>query len=455
MGSAGEQARTKRTALRVGGICLLVLWQAVLGHLLAPPNGCMLGDSYEYLHLASNLVCTGRYAYDPAVLTLDNALDYQAWIGKHRQRGLLRWETDPTLAVPATDVGGLRPTAMRQPLYPAFLGTVLAITGHRPLLLFLIQAALVCAAIALAACVSHVSFARTVYAPLTTVLLLSGFLPLILTSNLIMPEVLSITILLLGYLMFAKAKGPLGALLAGICLAIAGLTKAVAIPFGAWLITVAALSDRERLRRVWWMMLIGLFLPLGFWATRNYLALGRPTISTGEAGVNLWYGAIDQEVNPLAASSKEVDLEAVARIAAPDYYITVPASDRFVEAAMQEVQARPAYALAVAASRVLRVGFLDFPGGRSLMAVRLPGLFRVAQVVWVVMWICHGYAAARLTMSKDLARAMWSVPCLVAVVAFLSPLNRTLMPFQVLMLTGASATMAHVVGYIRHRWRSR
>lgn len=442
-----------RAALWLAAVCLLVLWQAVLGYLLAPPNGCMLGDSYEYLHLASNVLRAGSYGYDPAVLTMDNVLDYQAWIGEHRQRGLLRWESDPALAVPATDVGELRPTAMRQPLYPAFLGAVLAITGHRPLLLFLIQAVLVCAAITLAACVSHVSFARTVHAPLTTVLVLAGFLPLMLTSSLIMPEVLSITILLLGYLMFARTEGPQGALLAGICLAIAGLTKAIAIPFGALLIAVAAFSDRERLRRVWWMMLIGLLLPLGFWAARNYLALGRPTISTGEAGVNLWYGAIEQEMNPLAISPKEVDLEAVARIAAPDYYITVAASDAFVEAALREVRARPAKVLAVAVSRVLRVGFLDLPGGRSFIAVRFPGLYRVAQLVWLMMWICYGYAAARLTMSKDLARAMWSVPCLVAMVTFLSPLTRTLMPLQVLMLTGASATIAQVAGHIRHRWR--
>lgn len=450
MGSARRQSRIKRAALWLVGICLLVLWQAVLGHLLAPPNGCMLGDSYEYLHLANNIMFASRYAYDPAVLTLDKAFAYQAWMGQHRQRGLLSGQSDSALIVSATGLDHLLPTAMRQPLYPLFLAIMLPAAGYRPLLLFVIQAVLVLATVGVAAMISRNAFPSVPAAPVVTTLLLALFVPLMLTSSLVMPEVLSVPLLLSGYLLFATPGGRRRALLAGVCLGMASLAKAVVIPFGAVLVGITALSSTSKLGKARWVFCGAFLLPIVLWSARNFVALGRATPSSGETGVNVWYGAMEREIDPLSITPKQPRIREAEEIVAPHYYITLAASDRLMDAALQEVRRRPLSALGVGLSRVIRVGLLDFPGGRSYLAERSPGLFRAGQLVWIAVWSCYCFAALRLAPSREARIAMWSAGVMVAGSAFVSPQpGRTLMPFHVLMLVWASGTVCHVAGRLR------
>lgn len=234
---------------------------------------------------------------------------------------------------------------LRPPLYPAFLALMFRLGGTDVTFALLGQAILSGLGVLAFVALGGWLFARRDVALLSG-LIAALFVPLASFGSVLFAEALFVLLIVLALALLDRVvvqqRGRI-ALLCGIVLGLATLTRAVAlffIPLSAllvWLLTRRQTADG----RIWLplrlagLLLLGAVLTIGPWTVRNYVVHERLILVDTNGGISMWYGMVQGEEDKrqgearLAAVENQADRQSLAvrmtleRIAAdPALFIT-------------------------------------------------------------------------------------------------------------------------------------
>ncbi len=210
--------------------------------------------------------------------------------------------------------GGYHDTGkwLRPPLYPALLALMFGLGGVDVRQALLGQALLTGVGVLAWAWLGRRRFAsRTV--GLLSALIAATFVPLASFGSVLFAEALFVVliVLALALLDLAIVEGRRRwALLAGLVLALAALSRAVAllfIPVAALLVLLLAppppAGGRTARLRAPLLLLLGAALLIGPWALRNYAVHQRLILVDTNGGISMWYGTVRSEEERLAGEA--------------------------------------------------------------------------------------------------------------------------------------------------------
>lgn len=431
----------RRVLLTFAALTAAVAWQALIGWRLAPPGGHLTGDSSQYLHLATHLLEGRGYTYDPNFLTRAEDAVRSAWIGKQRPRGLLGISEDrPALRL----VGAgerqkdLIPTRLRQPAYPTFLAAIFAVAGYRPVAVFLGQAILMGLACLMASGIARRLWPSLPQARYIALALIVAFVPIQVLSSLVMPDLL-LTFLVVAsvYLSLLLQDAPRSshAALVGLTLGMVPLTKPLGFLVSGWLLLVMLWRLRRGQKACTALLVVGFLLPPLLWALRNGIACGAVTPTSSDSPINLWYGTYEP-VSVWQVTGYEAPVAEAERLIGDDYDFTPKANRRILAAARRRIAGDPMRFVLQGLTRVVRIGILDYAGGRTVVGQTSIGLYRLTQGIMLLMWVLFTYAVVRPSAARSL---LLVVPVVIVPTCMLAMVpGRALAPFQVLLLIGAA-----------------
>jgi 4-amino-4-deoxy-L-arabinose transferase-like glycosyltransferase len=191
---------------------------------------------------------------------------------------------------------------LRPPLYPAFLALMLAIGGGNVSFALFGQALLAGIAVLAFVWLGHRLFTRPA-AGLLSGLIAATFVPLASFSSVLFAEIQFVTLIILALAIvdrLIEQGRRRDALLAGIVLALAALTRAVAllyIPLLALLLLLLLHGNWRRRLLLVALLLAGATATIAPWAIRNALVHQRLVIIDTNGGISLWYGTVRSEAD--------------------------------------------------------------------------------------------------------------------------------------------------------------
>jgi 4-amino-4-deoxy-L-arabinose transferase-like glycosyltransferase len=334
-------------------------------------------------------------------------------------------------------------------MYPLFLAAIFLASGFRPVALFVAQAVLV-----VITCILAYLIAGRLWPglrggrPLAALSVLL-FVPLALTSSLVMADALMVCLVVASYYLVVRLDEngrTSDAVLGGLLMSLAVLTKPIALSYSVF-VTVPLLWRLFRRRNILPLvcLLASFLLPLAAWALRNKLVCGSLTPFSTESGNNLWAGTYDP-LSPFAIVFLDAPDDRLQQIVGGDYYINERAYDKLLRAAWQRIRHDPGGYVVRGVSRVVRVGLLDFPGGRSVLG-RRPVVYRFSQLSMAVLWALF---AIGLVNANHIRYILLSGPATIvsACLVMWCP-ARAFLPCDVLLLTGATAGVIVLYGRLR------
>ncbi len=189
---------------------------------------------------------------------------------------------------------------LRPPLYPAFLAMMLAISGGNVSFALFGQALLSGIAVLAFVWLGHRLFESHV-AGLLSGLIAATFVPLASFSSVLFAEALFVALTILALALvdrLIKRGRRRDALLAGLVLALAALTRAVAllyIPLLALLLLFLLRGDWLRRLLLVGLLLLTAIVTIAPWTIRNYIVHERLIIIDTNGGISMWYGTVRSE----------------------------------------------------------------------------------------------------------------------------------------------------------------
>ncbi len=194
------------------------------------------------------------------------------------------------------------PVPLWPPLYPRFLAGVLAVSGHNPVGITVIQTVLLfIAAVIFGDLVRRWTGARA--AGMAAFLMMAGFPPLAAFSRFLWPEVLHLVLVLVAlWILVVRRDSSLWLALAGISLGLALLTKSLLGPFLPVLLGAAFIGDRgpRRVLRLA-VCVAAIAVVIGPVIGLQYRRVGVPVIADSSA-FNLWVGLNDRGMKSFEGS---------------------------------------------------------------------------------------------------------------------------------------------------------
>ena len=186
------------------------------------------------------------------------------------------------------------PAPLWPPLYPRFLAGILAVSGHDPAGIFVVQTLLLFIAAAIFGdLVLRWTGARN--AGLAAFLMMAGFPPLAAYGRFLWPEVLHLVLALaVLWILAVRRESTLWLTLGGISLGLALLTKSLLGPFVPVLLGAAFIGDRgpRRVLRIT-VFVAAVAIVTGPVIGLQYRRIGMPVIADSSA-FNLWVGLNDR-----------------------------------------------------------------------------------------------------------------------------------------------------------------
>lgn len=186
------------------------------------------------------------------------------------------------------------PVPLWPPLYPRFLAGILAVSGHNPVGITIVQTLLLfAAAIIFGDLVLRWTGSRL--AALASFLMMAGFPPLAAYGHFLWPEVLHLVLAAAALWILVFRRGTmLWLALAGVALGLALLTKSLLGPFVPVLLGAAFIGDSgpRRFLRVT-VCVVAMLVTVGPVIGLQYRRIGIPVIADSSA-FNMWVGLNDR-----------------------------------------------------------------------------------------------------------------------------------------------------------------
>ncbi len=186
------------------------------------------------------------------------------------------------------------PAPLWPPLYPQFLAGVLAVSGHNPVGITIVQTVLLFIVAAIFGdLVRRWTGARV--AGISAFLMMAGFPPLAAFSRFLWPEVLHLVLVVAAvWVLVVRRESPLWLALAGVSLGLALLTKSILGPFVPVLLGAAFIGDRGPRRVLRLVVCVAaIAVVIGPVMGLQYRRVGLPVIADSSA-FNLWVGLNDR-----------------------------------------------------------------------------------------------------------------------------------------------------------------
>ena len=186
------------------------------------------------------------------------------------------------------------PVPLWPPLYPRFLAGILAVSGHNPVGITVIQTILLFIGAAIFGdLVRRWTGARA--AGMAAFLMMAAFPQLAAFSRFLWPEVLHLVLVLVAlWVLAVRRESPLWLMLAGTSLGLALLTKSLLGPFVPVLLGAAFIGDRSPRRALRLAISVAaIAVVIGSVIGIQYRRVGVPVIADSSA-FNLWVGLNDR-----------------------------------------------------------------------------------------------------------------------------------------------------------------
>jgi len=334
---------------------------------------------------------------------------------------------------------GESPTRMRQPIYPLYLVLFYWCLGKSASAVQISQVFLNLLTFYLVALIAYRTFGEKLW--VGTLIGLSIYFPLWLTSSFLLTEVLFTFLLVLFMFFMQKAlylkKDIGGFIIIGAILGLAVLTRPIGMTlcFLGFFLVWYHLGLRKALVR-WSVTLIVCLVVLCPWFLRNALVLGDYTPLSSDGGYGVWVSSIDSR-EPIWLDSPEFR-SAVGN----DFYHGRGANSRFLELAIHNIKSDPVSHFIRIIKRVVWT-WSYFPGSyQHHDNVLMYGGFRTVQMI---LLICTIYGVFIVSKAKVAVYYLFPAVALSAALVFHFGYSRLIVPAMPWVVILAGQGFHHIV----------